>query len=257
MVGSRYARRGGHDAVRRERRARHVQHRRPARVGRWRRRRWAAGSRSAAAASAIVGLILYFLLSAARRWRQLRRRRRAASPTRAGGQSRADRPSTHPPRHRLPHRRAGEPAARLRGRRRRQLARQLLDRHVRPLRPDLHARRAPTSSTAASTPAAAAPPPDTGPFYCPADNERLHRPDLLQGAGARFGAQGGNLLPRLRHRARVRPPRPVPARHHRPRAGGRHRPDLGLGAPRAAGRLLRRRLGQPRRQRCRRRRASR
>ena len=84
----------------------------------------------------------------------------------------------------------------------------------------------------------------------PGRQRGLHRPLVLQGAGDPLRRPGRHVLPRLRDRPRVRPPHPGPARHQQPGAARRHRPDLRFGAPRAAGRLLRRRVGQPRRQRC-------
>ena len=53
---------------------------------------------------------------------------------------------------------------------------------------------------------------DVGPFYCPGDSQGVHRPRVLPGAHDRFGAQGGPLARGVRPGARVRPPRPGPAR---------------------------------------------
>ena len=197
----------------------------------------------------IIGLILYFLLSALGGGGSFDGG--GALPSPSGLEAIPQRPDRRHLHRRvgLPHRRAGEPAARLRGRRRRQLPRQLLDRHVRPLRPALQPaahrvlqrrrqhrlRRRHLRHRA---------------VLLPGRQPRLHRPVLLQGAGAPLRCAGRQPLPRLRDRARVRPPRAGPARHHQPRAGGRHRPHLRLRAPRAAGRLLRGRVDQPRHQRA-------
>ena len=85
---------------------------------------------------------------------------------------------------------------------------------------------------------------DVGPFYCPARQARLHRPRLLPGAADEVRRAGWSLRTGVRHRPRVRPSRAGPARHDEP---GRSRCDRArerVGAPRAAGRLLRRGLGR-------------
>ena len=70
----------------------------------------------------------------------------------------------------------------------------------------------------ASIRAAAWPSPRMGPFYCPPDEKRLHRPDFLQGDG-RQAPCGRRLRARLRRCARSRSPRAEPARHLEPGAG--------------------------------------
>ena len=52
-----------------------------------------------------------------------------------------------------------------------------------------------------------------GPFYCPADKHGLHRPDLLQRPADAVRRDRRAVRRRLRPGARVRPPRPGPARH--------------------------------------------
>ena len=74
----------------------------------------------------------------------------------------------------------------------------------------------------------------------------LHRPVVLPRAGDPIRCPGRGVLPGLRDLPRVRPPHPEPPGHHQPGAARRPRSDIGLGAAGAAGRLLRRRLGQPR-----------
>ena len=53
---------------------------------------------------------------------------------------------------------------------------------------------------------------DVGPFYCPVDKLRLHRPRLLRGAARSLRRQGRPVRRGVRDRARVRPPRAGPAR---------------------------------------------
>ena len=88
-----------------------------------------------------------------------------------------------------------------------------------------------------------------GPFYCPERSEGLHRPRLLQRAAEPVRGPG-RLRPGLRPRSRDRPPRAEPARHERAGARGPAGPSRArqraVGAARAAGRLLRRRLGASR-----------
>ncbi len=86
-----------------------------------------------------------------------------------------------------------------------------------------------------------------GPFYCPADKTRLHRPDLLQlDLQTQFGATGGLFVDAyvLAHEYghHVQDLLGIEAKVQ----ARRDRADVGLGAAGAAGRLLRRRLGQAR-----------
>ena len=82
----------------------------------------------------------------------------------------------------------------------------------------------------------------------PGRRPRVHRPDLLRPAPPAVRRPGRPAGQRLRARPRVRPPRAGPARHpghHRGRVRPAGRVVRG-GACRAAGRLLRRRLDEPR-----------
>ena len=76
----------------------------------------------------------------------------------------------------------------------------------------------------------------------PRRHERLPRPRVLRRAPDTLRREGRPVRPGVRRRPRVRPPRPGPGR--RPPAGRRTtRADGPVGADRAPGRLLRRRLG--------------
>ena len=84
------------------------------------------------------------------------------------------------------------------------------------------------------------------PVLLPGRPERLHRPRLLRRPAQPLRGEGRPVRGGVRDRARVRAPRPAPARHRRAR---RRRPrgrDVRLGPARAAGRLLRRRVGRAR-----------
>ena len=71
-----------------------------------------------------------------------------------------------------------------------------------------------------------------GPFYCPADQQGLHRPRLLPRRCA-TARRARRLRPGLRHRPRGRPPRAEPARHRRAGAALRQRGAAGGGATRS------------------------
>ena len=75
----------------------------------------------------------------------------------------------------------------------------------------------------------------------------LHRSRLLRRAALALRRARRRVRRGLRHRARVRPPRPAPARHRRARRRRSPGREVRLGAARAPGRLLCRRLGRPRR----------
>ncbi|CAA9267460.1 MAG: YpfJ protein, zinc metalloprotease superfamily, partial [uncultured Blastococcus sp.] len=76
---------------------------------------------------------------------------------------------------------------------------------------------------------------------------RVHRPELLRPAAEPVRRAGRHVRELLRHRPRVRPPRAEPAGRQPAGDAGRDGPDQRHGPPGAAGRLLRRHLGQPRR----------
>ena len=89
---------------------------------------------------------------------------------------------------------------------------------------------------------------EVGPVLLPGRQARLHRPRLLRRAAHAVRRRGRPVRPGLRDRARVRPPRPGPARR-RSSSGASQAGRAGrVGADRAPGRLLRRRLGAQRRQ---------
>ena len=88
-----------------------------------------------------------------------------------------------------------------------------------------------------------------GPFYCPADADGVHRPRRsTTSSQSRFGAQGGPfaeayvIAHEYGHHVQHLLGADAPGRATTARA-----PQSGGGAPRAAGRLLRRRVGGPRR----------
>ena len=85
----------------------------------------------------------------------------------------------------------------------------------------------------------------SGPFYCPSDALRLHRPRVLRRAALEVRRPGRPVRPGLHPRPRVRAPCPGPGRN----AVGRDEPggaDRAVGPDRAPGRLLRGRLGEQR-----------
>ena len=84
------------------------------------------------------------------------------------------------------------------------------------------------------------------PVLLPCRQAGLHRPRLLRRAAVAVRRRGRPVRRGLRARARVRPPHPGSHRHAQARAAGQ-RPRGRLGADGAPGRLLRGRLGEPRR----------
>ena len=84
------------------------------------------------------------------------------------------------------------------------------------------------------------------PLLLPPRRQHLHRPRLLRRVAEPLRGGGRALRRGVRHRPRVRPPRPEPDGHPAERRPGGGRRGRG-GAHRTAGRLLRRGLGQPRR----------
>ncbi len=66
---------------------------------------------------------------------------------------------------------------------------------------------------------------DGRPVLLPGRRAGLHRPRLLRRAADEFGAQGGPFARGVRDRARVRPPRPGPARHARESGATRRAPE--------------------------------
>ncbi len=81
-----------------------------------------------------------------------------------------------------------------------------------------------------------------GPFYCPNDRRGVPGPRLLRSDDPATG-RSGSIRARLRRCARGGPPRAEPPRHDRARRCG-SRCERTKCATRAAGRLLRRRVGQ-------------
>ena len=161
--------------------------------------------------------------------------------------SRLDDAARHRPLRQLPDRRGRQRGRRLRPGRGRELALRLLVRRCRrsPARSSSPSGELVTFTGAVDTGCGQATS-AVGPFYCPADQRSTSTPtffdDVLRAPARRPGRR---VRRALRARPRVRPPHPEPARHHGP---GAHPagPAERRRTPRAAGRLLRRHVGQAR-----------
>ena len=216
----------------------------PRRGGGWRWRRDAdpdpGGTEAGGGIGGVLIIILFVVLT------QCVGAAAAGSPSGAAGSTLARQPDGgHRPLRELPDRRGRQRERRLRPGRRSRTRSRLLERDA--ARPDRRAvppaKQIMTFTGAVDTGCGGATS-EVGPFYCPADEtiylDTTFFDEVLE---QQLGGPGRRLRRALRARPRVRPPHPEPARHHGqgPHPAG---PEERRRAARAAGRLLRRHVGQ-------------